>query len=240
MQAEDRRRLERTRRSEFIVDAAEALVFAKGFAGVTIDDIAKASGYAKRSVYLYFKDRDEVFFALAARGQRLLLEALKSASERAKGPDGTIRAFGEAYYAFSLERPEYFALLMDYESERHSYASGRSEGQAPRDVCQNLSEEYGALLADAIGRDLATGRMRSDLDAYATMMLLWGQMFGVMKILLMRREGFEEVYGVGRDEFFQSFIARLESSYRTGPSLDPSAARREGIHKLRDTAKGLP
>lgn len=221
MDAEARKKAARRRRSESILDAAESLVFEKGFSAVTMDDVAKAAGYAKRSVYLYFADRDELFFALVKRGQSLLLETLKAAAERASGPDGAIRSFGEAYYRFSIDRSGYFALLMDYESDRHEYGKGRVAEETAHDACQNLSVEYGTLLADAIASDIASGRLGSDLDAFATMMLLWGQMFGVMKILLMRLERFEEVYGVGRDEFFQSFIARLEAAYaadsRDGP-----------------------
>lgn len=214
MDASERKKAERGRRAEFILDAAEALVFERGFADVTMDDIARASGYTKRSVYLYFRDRDEVFFALVLRGQRLLLSALKAASAEASERGGVIRAFGTAYYRFSLEHPEYFSLVMEYESERHAYATGRVTGDSLRAACQNLSVDYGALLAEALERDLSSGRMRSDLGPFPTMMLLWGQMFGVMQILLMRREGFEAIYGLDQDAFFESFLGRLEASYR--------------------------
>lgn len=227
MDTEERKRLDRDRRADFILDKAEGLVFERGFEATTMDDIAKASGYTKRSVYLYFKDRDEVFFALTLRGQRLLYAALGSAAreagaglgseienERAAGDKpSTIRAFGRAFYRFSLAYPGYFDLIMAYESKRHSYALGRVDEATPASACQNISIEYGELLAGALDRDMRAGLIRSMLDARQTMMLLWGQVFGVMQILLMRRDGFEDIYGIAPDAFFERFLDQLELAY---------------------------
>lgn len=223
MDTEERKRLDRDRRADFILDKAEGLVFERGFQSTTIDDIAKASGYTKRSVYLYFKDRDEIFFALTLRGQRLLHAALgaaareagagSDAASRAAGRASTIRAFGRAFYRFSLAYPGYFDLIMAYESKRHSYALGHIDEATPASACQNISVEYGELLAGALERDMSAGLIRSRMDARQTMMLLWGQVFGVMQILLMRRDGFKEVYGITPTAFFEYFLDQLELSY---------------------------
>ncbi|MBU0926586.1 MAG: TetR/AcrR family transcriptional regulator [Spirochaetes bacterium] len=210
METAERKRLDRERRAEFILDKAQALAFQRGFEAATMDDIAEASGYTKRSVYLYFRDRDEVFLALALRGQRALLAALREAADAARGGESTVRAFGSAFYRFSLASPGYFELVMAYEAKRHSYARGRIDDGTPAAACQNISVEYGELLSEALARDMAAGRMRPDLDARQAMMLLWGQVFGVMQILLMRREGFEAVYGVSPEAFFESFLRQLE------------------------------
>lgn len=214
MDTDERKRLDRERRAEFILDKAEAVVFERGFQATTMDDIARASGYTKRSVYLYFKDRDEVFFALTLRGQRLLAAALGAAA-RDDDParSSTIRAFGAAFYRFSLAYPGYLELIMAYEAKRHSYSKGRVDEDTPAAACQNISVEYGELLADALAKDIAAGRIDSGMDGRQTMMLLWGQMFGVMQILLMRREGFAEVYGIAPEDFFERFIERLERAY---------------------------
>lgn len=211
METEERKRLNRERRLKFILDKAETLVFSKGFEGMTMDDIAKASGYTKRSVYLYFKDRDEVFFSLALRGQRLLLAALGEAASLASHEAvSAVRLFGMAFYRFSLAHPEYFELIMAYEAKRHAYTLGRVDGETLAAACHNISVEYGEILSLALSRDIDEGRMRTDLDPRQTLMMLWGQVFGVMQILLMRREAFESVYGLAPEAFFERFIEQLE------------------------------
>lgn len=208
MENSERRRLDRLRRAEQILDNAEALVFEQGFEATTMDQIAAASGYTKRSVYLYFKDRDEVFFALVLRGQKLLLASLREAAEAAGV--SVVRAFGRAFYRFSLAHPEQFGLVMAYESKRHSYARGLIDEATPAAACQNISVEYGELLSRSLERELAAGRLRSGLDARQSMMLLWGEIFGVMQILLMRRDRFAEVYGIEPQAFFERFLDQVE------------------------------
>jgi TetR/AcrR family fatty acid metabolism transcriptional regulator len=46
-----------------IVEHALKLFAKKGFFGSTVDDIAKAAGVAKGTVYLYFKDKSSIYIA---------------------------------------------------------------------------------------------------------------------------------------------------------------------------------
>jgi AcrR family transcriptional regulator len=44
--------------------AARELFFAKGFAGTTMEQIAKSAGVSKGTVYLYFKNKEELYVSL--------------------------------------------------------------------------------------------------------------------------------------------------------------------------------
>lgn len=47
-----------------IVDGARAVFLAKGFDAASMMDIAKAAGVSKGTLYVYFKDKDELFDAI--------------------------------------------------------------------------------------------------------------------------------------------------------------------------------
>src|ERR1700761_1208757 len=47
-----------------ILDAALTVFAAKGFAAARMDDIAKAAGVTKGTIYLYFADKEALFKAL--------------------------------------------------------------------------------------------------------------------------------------------------------------------------------
>lgn len=49
---------------ERILDAAYRLLYRKGFARVSMDDIAKAAGITKRSVYYHFESKDDLVGAV--------------------------------------------------------------------------------------------------------------------------------------------------------------------------------
>jgi len=55
--------------------------FTKGYDAATIIEIARACGYNKRSIYLYFRDKEELFLAVVLRG----LEQLHTRLEKAAG-----------------------------------------------------------------------------------------------------------------------------------------------------------
>ena len=45
---------------ENIVSAASALFLEKGIAAASMDDIAKAAGYSKATLYVYFENKEEI------------------------------------------------------------------------------------------------------------------------------------------------------------------------------------
>ena len=59
------RRLEHTR--NLLVDAAEEVFANKGFSAATLDDIAAAAGYTRGAIYVHFKAKEDLFFAVSDR-----------------------------------------------------------------------------------------------------------------------------------------------------------------------------
>ena len=58
---------ERERRGERILDAAADLVLRHGYRRVTIEDIATRAGIGKGTIYLHWKNRETLFYALLTR-----------------------------------------------------------------------------------------------------------------------------------------------------------------------------
>ena len=59
----------RTRRAEHILDTAATLLVRWGFRKTTIDDVAREAGVAKGTIYLHWKDKNELFLAALMRAQ---------------------------------------------------------------------------------------------------------------------------------------------------------------------------
>jgi len=69
-----------------ILDAAQNLFTEKSFEKTTIDDIAKYIGIGKGSVYLDFKNKDDILSAIAERHVIFIIEKLESQIKNAKAP----------------------------------------------------------------------------------------------------------------------------------------------------------
>lgn len=78
--AVSRKAWEKAQREERIIDIATKLFVENGVEKTTIAVVADAAGYNKRTIYLYFKDKEDLFMAVACRCLASLKTHLSSAS----------------------------------------------------------------------------------------------------------------------------------------------------------------
>jgi AcrR family transcriptional regulator len=77
-----------------IVDAAYQSFWRSGFTRTSIDGIADRAGVTKRTVYAYFRSKDDLLAAVLARYRELAAERLKHIGDRMPAdPDGLIDSY---------------------------------------------------------------------------------------------------------------------------------------------------
>ena len=106
----DRKLREKEALRERILDAAVALFLKEGFEKTSIRQIADAIEYSPATIYLYFKDKDELFFAIHHRGFDLLFASMSDTANIAN-PLDRLLAIGHTYLRFALENPEFYDLM---------------------------------------------------------------------------------------------------------------------------------
>jgi len=211
----DRKAWEQQQRSNRIIDKAQAVFFERGYEKTTLPAIGDAAGYNKRTLYLYFKDKEEIFLAVVLRGLIQLRTALADAIDPVGLPGG-LRRLARAFFEFSVQNPEFLDLIMTYESRHfvyHDHATTPNP-RSFREQCQEISGNIAGLVTKAIEKEMAAGTIRKNLSPRQLMLLLWGQIFGVMKILRMRRRHFEEAFGIRREELFDHFVVMVERALK--------------------------
>jgi AcrR family transcriptional regulator len=106
----ERQERDREAMTRSILDAARELFVAEGYQNVSIRKIADRIEYSPAAIYSYFPSKDDIFYALAEEGFRLLFEG---GAPQAPGGDALeeLRRGFWHFYQFSAEHPEYFALM---------------------------------------------------------------------------------------------------------------------------------
>ena len=96
-----------------ILDAARDLFVSEGYHNVSIRKVAERIEYSPAAIYGYFPSKDDIFFALAEEGFRLLGDHRTAGAQppAAAGPLERVRALFWRLYEFSREHPQYFALM---------------------------------------------------------------------------------------------------------------------------------
>lgn len=89
---------------ERILDAAERIFAKHGFFAAKVSDVAKEAGVADGTIYLYFKNKDDLLISLFERRMQFLNGALKTAIA-GKQPREALVAFVRAYVQVLAENP---------------------------------------------------------------------------------------------------------------------------------------
>src|SRR5512134_3561483 len=147
----ERRQEERDRRRIEIVDAAEAVYAEVGWDAVTMDQVARGARLSRALVYVYFRDKADLHFALVERSLEELRRRFEAAREgKATGMD-EVEAIGRAYIAFARELPHYFDACARYQA--HSSADGTLD--ANECACRGAGHRVHEVIVDSLGRGVA-------------------------------------------------------------------------------------
>ena len=107
---------------EQILLAAKQLFTVHGLAKVTMDDVAKAIGKGRSSLYYYYKSRDEIFDAVVDMEINDTFAAVEKAVGRADAAEGKFHAFCTAKLKVAKEKGSFFNALeagMDADALTH-------------------------------------------------------------------------------------------------------------------------
>ena len=99
-------------RVQSIQDAAMRVIARKGMAAATMQEIAEEAGVAKGTIYLYFRDRDELVEKTFERAISGLRQRVEKAMAEEKTVEKKIRAAMSAKLAFFRENREFFRLYI--------------------------------------------------------------------------------------------------------------------------------
>ena len=93
-----------------ILEASMKLFVEEGFSNVSIRRIADIIEYSPTTIYLYFKDKDEIFYNLHEMGFQKLQEMNKNLDD-IHNPLLRLHKMGENYIQFGIENSEFYDLM---------------------------------------------------------------------------------------------------------------------------------
>ena len=106
-----RREQEKENLRRAIMDAAGELLLKQGYGGFSLRQVAERIGYSATTIYLYFKDKDELVFSLIDEAWDRFGRELEQAAASTTDPIEQLRMIGHAYFNFGLNNPVYYQLM---------------------------------------------------------------------------------------------------------------------------------
>lgn len=208
----ERKTKEKEIRKEDIIQSAERVFFSKGYEAATMDDVAKEAQFSKRTLYMYFNSKEQIYFEIMTRGYRLFLDMLKSdlAVINTQNPLEGLKALFYKFYAFSREYPRHFQAIMEYQNKELDF-SQRIPSQSTEE-CYRLGEEILHLLIGLLEEGIAKGVFLPGLKPDRTALVLWSCALGIFNTADKKEQYLKNYYNLSGEELlYESYSLILGS-----------------------------
>ncbi len=147
-----------------IQEATMRVIARKGMAAATMQEIAEEAGVAKGTIYLYFRDRDELVEKTFETSMETLFIRIDEALDRDITVEDKLRAMMSAQLEFFSQNREFFRLYLSLRMPEGTPAQQRRQQRSCHPRYQQRVDKLAEVLAQAIER----GELRSlDTDRLA-------------------------------------------------------------------------
>jgi AcrR family transcriptional regulator len=179
MGSEQRRERDRQEMRDTILRAAMKLFLEESFEKTTMRRIDQASDYTPGTLYWYFKDKDEIVYALHQRGFEILF-AKQQPTMAIADPVERLRRLAEIYIEFALENPQYYDLM---------FINSATARCIERDQEWKVGEAAFGVLRETMRQVIAAGRMRGTSDPDVAAYAAWAAVHGIASLRIRNRCG---------------------------------------------------
>jgi AcrR family transcriptional regulator len=144
--------------AEAFAAAAEAVFARRGFEDATMQEIAREAGCATGTLYLYFKNKEELFQAIMDRQSAVIYPLLRKAMEGTRDPVEKIRLNTAALLGYYNANWPIFRLFYSAAPGGGAHISSSLQGDALREYLAFRETEIGLLRQAQAAR-----RVRTDM-----------------------------------------------------------------------------
>ncbi|WP_212592470.1 TetR/AcrR family transcriptional regulator [Sphingobacterium humi] len=93
-----------------ILEAAKKLFVQEGYEATSIRKIAKEIGFSPTTIYLYYRDKNDIAYALHQEGFLLLRDRFMALMS-VDNPFERLKAIGRNYIDFAFQNPDYYQVM---------------------------------------------------------------------------------------------------------------------------------
>jgi AcrR family transcriptional regulator len=172
----ERKEREKQEMKDLVLQAAMDLFIEEGYEKASIRKIADRIEYSPATIYLYFKDKDEIFHAVHEKGFDIFFGRMEKLAVIAD-PFERLRQLGGVYLNFAWEHPQLYDLMfimwgpMDaLKDDTHWHC-----GMRAHDALKAMVREC-----------IESGKMK-EMDVDVASMAIWSFVHGIVSLRIRNR-----------------------------------------------------
>ena len=184
---------------ENIVSAASTLFMERGIAATSMDDIAKAAGYSKATLYVYFENKEEIVGILVLNSMKKLYDYISSALIQHETTKARYDFICRGLVQYQEEFPFYFKMVLD---KINIDFEGKDYLPEERETYQ-IGEEINEKIKNFLLSGMEKGDLRNDLDIMPAIFNFWGMLSGIIQLAANKEEYIKKSMGLSKIKFLE-------------------------------------
>lgn len=184
---------------ENIVSAASILFMERGIAATSMDDIARAAGYSKATLYVYFENKEEIVSILVLNSMKKLNDYISAALVQHESTKERYDLICRGLVQYQEEFPFYFKMVLDkinIDFESYDYLPEEKE-------TYQIGEEINEKIKHFLLSGMEKGDLRGDLEVMPVIFNFWGMLSGIIQLAANKEEYIKKAMGLSKREFLE-------------------------------------
>ena len=182
-----------------IVSAASALFMERGIAATSMDDIAKAAGYSKATLYVYFENKEEIVGILVLNSMKKLYDYISSALIQHETTKARYDFICRGLVQYQEEFPFYFKMVLDKINIDFESKDYLPEEKETYQIGEEINEKIKTFLLSGMEK----GDLRNDLDIMPAIFNFWGMLSGIIQLAANKEEYIKKSMGLSKIKFLE-------------------------------------
>ncbi|HOK06223.1 MAG TPA: TetR/AcrR family transcriptional regulator [Syntrophales bacterium] len=176
MGIKERRLREKNNRIRQLKESAAVVFREKGFAGATMEEVARRAEVSKAAIYLYFRSKEDLYYSLIEPALNRLSQKLIQLAASPLPPEEKVKAMAQATYEFYEADPDAYHLVARYKAQEFD----RLLTAEKLNHLRNLMKSNLYQVEKAIAEGIEAGVFKA-VDAKLTSIIIWNAFMGVIQ-----------------------------------------------------------
>ena len=167
-----------------ILDAADKLFCRNGVEKTTMEQLAAEAGYSKPTLYGYFKDKDEVYFALVLEFMEKIVVKVDKAIDEQNVFSDIFTKICQDVFRLATRYPLYFEGLI---GTINVNIKADDTPQIYKDIYR-LGEVLNEKLLNILQQGKDEGIINTALDNSAILLFVWSSVAGIIRMINHKKD----------------------------------------------------
>jgi TetR/AcrR family transcriptional regulator len=207
----ERKEREKERRKKEIINAAEKVFFKLGFDYASVEKVAEKAELSKATLYLYFKSKDELYFAICMRAQEKMYKLIDEALSEAKNTVEKIESLFYSIVEFQKLYPDYFRTMFHFQT--HPMAIDPDSEMAIEN--KKIDQIYINHWITLVEKGKKEGIIRKDLDPVTTVLIFWMQLSGFLKMYSVLQSELDKKFHISEERLLKDYFKIIFDGIKT-------------------------